>query len=184
MVAVANSQSLFEYSSTKNLFRVFPLILGHKDSIKYCCPFFWRSIELVRQAPGGLIGARGKDAEQDNFGSRSARHLKLFQLTRFNQMFVVRIWFFSSCVQKRSEKGRWQTMHQDHCYICLAYCLLHSFAIISSKSWLVRGLGGETFLIIVRNTVLIRTRNLVSFGGARVATSPAVQNGKSHLYLQ
>ena len=33
-------------------------------------------------------------------------------------------------------------MHQDHCYICLAYCLLHSFAIISSKSWLVRGSGG------------------------------------------
>ena len=74
-------------------------------------------------------------------------------------------------------------MHQDHCYICLAYCLLHSFAIISSKSWLVGGWGGDV-LIVVRNAALIRTRNLVSFGGARVATSPAVQNGKSHLYLQ
>ena len=40
VVAVANSQSLFEYSSTKELFRVFPLIIGHNDSIKYCCPFF------------------------------------------------------------------------------------------------------------------------------------------------
>ena len=47
---------------------MFPVIIGHKDSIKYRCPFFCRSIELVRQATGATLGHEAKKPNKTTLG--------------------------------------------------------------------------------------------------------------------